>query len=103
MTPTQCNVPLSGSNHMANSIKTNITQPIGDKYIKTFDVADDPIVYTLVRTSPYTMEDMLLGVFDSKEAVICRLSRIMDRPANDEQFKIETHNLRTLKQEEALN
>ena len=88
---------------MANSIKTNITQPIGDKYIKTFDVADDPIVYTLVRTSPYTMEDMLLGVFDSKEAVICRLSRIMDRPANDEQFKIETHNLRTLKQEEALN
>jgi hypothetical protein len=46
---------------------------------------------------------MLLGVFDSKEAVLCRLARIMDRPANDEQFKIETHNLRTLKQEEALN
>jgi len=85
---------------MANSIKTNTTT---DKYIKTFDAVDDPIVYTLVRVSPYTMEDMLLGVFDSKEAVLCRLARIMDRPANDEQFKIETHNLRTLKQEEDLN
>ena len=85
---------------MANSIKTNTTT---DKYIKTFDVADDPIVYTLVRVSPYTMDDMLLGVFDSKESVLCRLARIMDRPANDEQFKIETHNLRTLEQEEALN
>ena len=100
MTPTQCTAHLTGYNHMANSIKTNTTT---DKYIKTFDVADDPIVYTLVRVSPYTMEDMLLGVFDSKEAVLCRLARIMDRPANDEQFKIETHNLRTLKQEEALN
>ena len=85
---------------MANSIKTNTTT---DKYIKTFDAVDDPIVYTLVRVSPYTMDDMLLGVFDSKEAVLCRLARIMDRPANDEQFKIETHNLRTLKQEEDLN
>ena len=85
---------------MANSIKTNTTT---DKYIKTFHACDDPIVYTLVRVSPYTMEDMLLGVFDSKEAVLCRLARIMDRPANDEQFKIETHNLRTLKQEEDLN
>ena len=81
---------------MANSTKT-------DQYIKTFDAVDDPIVYTLVRVSPYTMDDMLLGVFDSKEAVLCRLARIMDRPANDEQFKIETHNLRNLKQEEALN
>ena len=100
MTLKQCNAHFTGSNHMANSIKTNTTT---DKYIKTFDAVDDPIVYTLVRVSPYTMEDMLLGVFDSKEAVLCRLARIMDRPANDEQFKIETHNLRTLKQEEALN
>ena len=81
---------------MANSTKT-------DQYIKTFDAVDDPIVYTLVRVSPYTMDDMLIGVFDSKESVLCRLARIMDRPANDEQFKIETHNLRTLEQEEALN
>ena len=100
MTLTLCNAHSTGYNHMANSITTNTTT---DKYIKTFDACDDPIVYTLVRVSPYTMEDMLLGVFDSKEAVLCRLARIMDRPANDEQFKIETHNLRTLKQEEDLN
>ena len=74
-----------------------------DKYIKTFDVADDPIVYTLVRTSPYTFDDMLLGVFDSKEAVLTRLARIMDRPEHDETFKIETHNLRNLKQEIELD
>ena len=81
---------------MANSTQT-------DKYIKTFDVTDDPIVYTLVRTSPYTFDDMLLGVFDSKEAVLRRLARIMDRPEHDETFKIETHNLRNLKQEIELD
>ena len=81
---------------MANSTKT-------DQYIKTFDAVDDPIVYTLVRVSPYTMDDMLLGVFDSKESVLCRLARIMDRPANDEQFKIETHNLRNITQEQELD
>ena len=81
---------------MANSTQT-------DKYIKTFDVADDPIVYCLVRTSPYTFDDMLLGVFDSKEAVLRRLARIMDRPEHDETFKIETHNLRNLKQEIELD
>ena len=74
-----------------------------DQYIKTFDAVDDPIVYTLVRVSPYTMDDMLLGVFDSKEAVLCRLARIMDRPANDEQFKIETHNLRSYEKEVELD
>ena len=74
-----------------------------DQYIKTFDAVDDPIVYTLVRVSPYTMEDMLLGVFDSREAVLCRLNRIMDRPSDDEQFKIETHNLRNLQQEKELD
>ena len=96
MTPQQCNAHLTGFNHMANSTQT-------DKYIKTFDVTDDPIVYTLVRTSPYTFDDMLLGVFDSKEAVLRRLARIMDRPENDETFKIETHNLRNLEQEKALD
>ncbi len=100
MTHTLCNAHLTGFNHMANSIKTNTTT---DKYIKTFDVADDPIVYTLVRVSPYSMDSMILGVFDSKESLLCRLTRIMDRPASDEEFKIETHNLRTLKQEEDLN
>ena len=77
--------------------------PTDDKYIKTFDAADDPIVYVLIRTSPYTFDDMLLGVFDSKEAVLRRLARIMDRPEHDETFKIETHNLRNLKQEIELD
>ena len=88
---------------MSNSIKTNITQPIGDKYIKTFGACDDPIVYSIIRVSPYSYETMVVGVFDSKEAVLCRLARMMDRPTADEEFKIETHNLRTLKQEEDLN
>ena len=97
MTLTQCNAHFTGFNHMANSTTKT------DQYIKTFDAVDDPIVYTLVRVSPYTMDDMLLGVFDSRESVLCRLARIMDRPANDEQFKIETHNLRNLKQEKELD
>ena len=74
-----------------------------DQYIKTFDAADDPIVYVLIRTSPYTFNDMLIGVFDSRESVMRRLARIMDRPENDETFKIETHNLRNLEQEKALD
>ena len=74
-----------------------------DQYIKTFDAADDPIVYVLIRTSPYTFDDMLIGVFDSREAVMVRLNRIMDRPENDEVFKIETHNLRNLKLEKELD
>ena len=79
----------------------NSTKP--DQYSKTFDVADDPIVYTLVRTSPYTYDDMLIGVFDSRESVMRRLARIMDRPENDETFKIETHNLRNLQLEQDLD
>ena len=96
MTPQQCNAHLFGFNLMANSTQT-------DKYIKTFDACDDPIVYTLVRTSPYTYDDMLIGVFDSRESVLRRLARIMDRPENDETFKIETHNLRNLEQEKDLD
>ena len=74
-----------------------------DQYIKTFDATDDPIVYTLVRTSPYSFDEMLIGVFDSKESLMIRLNRIMDRPESDETFKIETHNLRNVQQEEDLN
>ena len=81
---------------MANSTQT-------DKYIKTFDAADDPIVYVLIRTSPYTFDDMLIGVFDSRESALTRLKRVMDRPTNDEQFKIETHNLRNLQLEQDLD
>ena len=74
-----------------------------DSYIKTFDAADAPIVYVLVRTSPYTFDDMLIGVFDSRESLMIRLKRIMDRPENDEVFKIETHNLRNLQNEQDLD
>ena len=74
-----------------------------DKYIKTFDAADDPIVYVLIRTSPYTFDDMLIGVFDSRESLMIRLKRIMDRPENDEVFKIETHNLRNVQLEQDLD
>ena len=97
MTLTQCNAHFTGFNHMAKSTTKT------DQYIKTFDAADDPIVYTLVRTSPYTYDDMLIGVFDSRESLMIRLKRIMDRPENDETFKIETHNLRNLEQEKALD
>ena len=97
MTHSQCNAHLTGSNHMANSTTKT------DSYIKTFDAADDPIVYVLIRTSPYTFDDMLIGVFDSIESVLLRLKRIMDRPENDETFKIETHNLRTVTQEQELD
>ena len=100
MTHSQCNAHLTGSNHMANSTSK---AALAEQYIKTFDACDDPIVYTLVRTSPYTYDDMLIGVFDSRESVLCRLRRIMDRPENDETFKIETHNLRNLKQEQELD
>ena len=96
MTLTQCNAHLTGSKHMANSTQT-------DKYIKTFDAADDPIVYVLIRTSPYTFDDMLIGVFDSKESVMIRLNRIMDRADNDEVFKIETQHLRNVQQEKDLD
>ena len=94
---TQCNAHLTGFNHMANSTTKT------DQYIKTFDVGDEPIVYVLIRTSPYTMDDIVLGVFDSRESALTRLKRVMDRPTNDEQFKIETHNLRDLKMEQELD
>ena len=97
MTLKQCNAHFTGFNHMANSTTKT------DQYIKTFDACDDPIVYTLVRTSPYTYDDMLIGVFDSQASVLRRLARIMDRPENDETFKIETHNLRNIKQELELD
>ena len=100
MTLTQCNAHLTGFNHMANSTSK---AALAEQYIKTFDACDDPLVYVLVRTSPYTMDDIVLGVFDSRESALTRLKRVMDRPTNDEQFKIETHNLRDLKMEQELD
>ena len=107
MTPQQCNAHLTGFNLMANSTTTKAEFIENDKlitqYIKTFDAADDPIVYVLIRTSPYTFDDMILGVFDSRESALLRLRRVMDRPENDETFKIETHNLRNITQEQELD
>jgi len=107
MTQQLCTAHLHGSNHMANSTTTKEEFIENDKlmtqFIKTFDAADDPIVYVLVRTSPYTFDDMILGVFDSRESALVRLKRVMDRPENDETFKIETHNLRNLQQEKDLD
>jgi len=97
MTQQLCTAHLHGSNLMANSTTKT------DQYIKTFDAADDPIVYVVIRTSPYTFDDMILGVFDSRESALVRLKRVMDRPENDEVFKIETHNLRNLQQEKDLD
>ena len=97
MTLKQCNAHFTGFNHMANTTTKT------EQYIKTFDAADDPIVYVLIRTSPYTFDDMLIGVFDSRESVLLRLKRVMDRPENDETFKIETHNLRNLQLEQDLD
>ena len=92
---------------MANSTTTKSefieNDKLIDKYIKTFDVGDEPIVYVLIRTSPYTMDDMVLGVFDSRESLLFRLKRVMDRPEHDEMFKIETHNLRNVKLEKELD
>ena len=116
----QCNAHFTGFNHMAkittdpmtsdyHSVPTTTKEEFieNDKlmtqFIKTFDAADDPIVYVLIRTSPYTFDDMILGVFDSRESALIRLKRVMDRPENDETFKIETHNLRTVTQEQELD
>ena len=107
MTQQLCTAHLHGSNLMANSTTTKEEFIENDKlmtqFIKTFDAADDPIVYVLIRTSPYTFDDMILGVFDSRESALVRLKRVMDRPENDETFKIETHNLRNLQQEKDLD
>ena len=97
MTQQLCTAHLHGSNLMANSTTKT------DKYIKTFDITDDPIVYVIIRISPYTLNETICGVFDSRQAVLCRLNRIMDRPTNDEMFKIETHNLKNLQQEKDLD
>ena len=93
---------MTGDYH---SVPTNSVSKAAlvEQHIKTFDACDDPIVYVLVRTSPYTMDDMILGVFDSRESLLIRLKRVMDRPEHDEMFKIETHNLRNVKIEKELD
>tara|TARA_R100000995_G_scaffold56940_1_gene28238 strand:+ start:186 stop:452 length:267 start_codon:yes stop_codon:yes gene_type:complete len=88
---------------MANTININ-TKKLSDKYIKTFDCCDDPLVFSITRISPYTFEAMIVGIFDSREAALLRLNRMMETPLRaDEKFIVEVHQLRTVKQEEDLD
>ena len=109
MTHTQCNVHLIGSNHMAKIIDHptmyhSVPDDTDEKqYIKTFDCTDDPIVFTITRTSPYLDDGTICGVFDSIDTTMVRLRRIMQSPRDGEKFIVETHNLRNINQEEDLN
>ena len=73
------------------------------QYIQTFDCCDDPIVFTITRTSPYLDEGTICGVFDSIDTTMVRLRRIMQSPRDGEKFIVETPNLRNINQEEDLN
>jgi len=47
---------------------------------------------------------MIVGIFDSREAALIRLNRMMETPLRaDEKFIVEVHQLRTVKQEEDLD
>ena len=109
MTLTQCNAHSTGSNHMAKIIDHptmyhSIPDDTDEKqYIKTFDCTDDPIVFTITRTSLYSDTGTICGVFDSIDTTMVRLRRIMQSPRDGEKFIVETHNLRNINQEEDLN
>ena len=75
----------------------------GKQYIKTFDCTDDPIVFTITRTSLYSDTGTICGVFDSIDTTMVRLKRIMQSPRDGEKFIIEAHNLRNINQEEDLD
>ena len=78
--------------------------PKDKEYIETFDTFDDPIVYTVSRTSDYSLESTICGVFNSADAVIIRLKRLLESPVRDgEKYIIETHTLRDMQKEEGLN
>ena len=82
----------------------NIIQfPKDKQYIETFDTLDDPIVYTVSRTSDYSLESTICGVFNSADAVIIRLKRLLESPVRDgEKYIVETHTLRDMQKEEGL-
>ena len=101
MTLTQCNAHSTGSNHMADIINLKPTDE--QQYIQTFDCCDDPIVFTITRTSLYSDTGTICGVFDSIDTTMVRLRRIMQSPRDGEKFIVETHNLRNINQEEDLN
>ena len=73
------------------------------QYIKTFDCCDDPIVFTITRTSPYLDDGTIVGVFDSIDTSMVRLRRIMQSPRDGVKYIVEAHNLRNMQQEEDLN
>ena len=81
----------------------NLKSTDEQQYIKTFDCTDDPIVFTITRTSLYSDTGTICGVFDSIDTAMVRLRRIMQSPRDGEKFIVETHNLRNINQEEDLN
>ena len=109
MTLPQCNAHYSGFNHMAKIIDHptmyhSIPDDTDEKqYIKTFDCTDDPIVFTITRTSPYLDDGTICGVFDSIDTTMVRLRRIMQSPRDGDKYIVEAHNLRNINQEEDLN
>ena len=47
---------------------------------------------------------MIVGIFDSREAALIRLNRMMESPLRaDEKYIIEVHQLRTIQQEKDLD
>ena len=97
----QCNAHLTGFNHMADII--NIKPTDEQQYIKTFDCTDEPMVFTISRSSFYITDSSICGVFDSDESVMVRLKRLMQSPRDGDKFIVEAHNLRNMQQEEDLN
>ena len=81
-----------------------INFPKDKNYIETFDTFDDPIVFTVSRTSDYSLDSTICGVFNSADAVIVRLKRLVESPIRDgDKYVIETHTLRNIQREEGLN
>ena len=80
----------------------NLKSTDEQQYIKTFDCTDDPIVFTITRTSTY-LESTICGVFDSIDTTMVRLTRVMQSPRDGDKFIVEAHNLRNMQQEEDLN
>ena len=73
------------------------------QYIQTFDCCDDPIVFTITRTSMYSDTGTICGVFDSIDTLRFRNIRRMQTPRDGDKFSAEAHNLRNINQEEDLN
>ena len=81
-----------------------INFPKDKNYIETFDTFGDPIVFTVSRTSDYSLDSTICGVFNSADAVIVRLKRLLESPIRDgDKYVIETHTLRNIQREEGLN